>query len=236
MNPTRSKLIGALAFSLLALVPNSQYAAGTNTQYALGTNAPSYAQTIPYSVGVEAGTTGLGGNVGWRFANHFGVESGFDYFSYTYNGTIKDDYYHVTLRLMSEPLNLELFPWKSKSFHLSLGMLFNENRLSGGANGSLTLNNDKYTGNLNLLYKPDTVDPYVGFGGNFYFDKGHHVSLMGALGVAFAGNGSVSLTGTSTTPGPTFQNDLQSEKSKVQSYAKDLQYWPVIKIGLTYSF
>jgi hypothetical protein len=29
---------------------------------------------------------------------------------------------------------------------------------------------------------------------------------------------------------------LQNEKSKVQSYAKDLRFWPVIKLGVTYSF
>lgn len=225
---TNKHLLGALAFALLTLAPNTQYAADAS--------ASTPAETIPFSVGAEAGTTGLGGNVGWRFMNYLGVQSGFDYFSYTYNGTIKDNKYDATLRLMSEPLNLEVFPWKRSSFHISLGALFNEDRLSGNASGSLTLNHDKYTGNLSLDYKPETVDPYVGIGGNVYFDKAKHWSLMGALGVAYQGDGRVSLTGNSTTPGPAFQADLQSEKSKVQSYARDLQLWPVIKVGVTYSF
>ena len=80
------------------------------------------------------------------------------------------------------------------------------------------------------------MDPYLGFGGNLYFDKAHHVSLMGELGVAYAGNGSVSLTGSSNPASPTFQTDLQTERSKVQSYARDLKFWPVLKIGVTYSF
>ncbi len=228
MKSNGNQLFGALALGLLVLAPNTQYAADAS--------ASTPAQTIPFSIGAEAGTTGLGGNVGWRFMNHFGVESGLDYFSYTYNGTIKDNKFDATLRLMSEPLSLEVFPWKRSSFHISLGALFNENRLNGSDNGSLTLNGDKYTGSLSLLYKPETVDPYVGIGGNVYFDKAKHWSLMGALGVFYEGDGSVSLTGSSTTPGATFQTDLQNEKSKVQSYARDLKLWPVIKVGVTYSF
>src|SRR5208283_5919131 len=97
-------------------------------------------------------------------------------------------------RLMSQPLNLELYPWKRSSFHLSLGALFNEERLSGTASGAVNLDGTLYAGSLALRYKPQTVDPYLGIGGNLYFTKAHHLSLMGALGVAYAGNGSVSLT------------------------------------------
>ena len=198
---TRKNLIGAVAFGLLTLAPNIQHAAGAE--------ASTSAQSVPYSVGAEAGTTGIGANLGWRFANHFGVETGFDYFDYTYNGTIKD-------------------------FHLSLGVLINENRLTGNGTGSVNLGDGSqpYAGTLNLSYKPATADPYAGIGGNLYFDSAHHWSLMGALGVAYAGDGTVSLT-SNPNPEPAA---LQNEKSKVQSYAKDLRFWPVIKLGVTYSF
>lgn len=228
MKERTNTLAGLMAIGLLALTPTAQYAA----------DGDNPAQTIPFSLGVEGGTTGLGGNASWRFMDHFGVETGFDYFDYTYNGTIKDNRYKADFRLMSEPLNLEIFPWSRSSFHLSLGMLFNENQLSGTDVGSVTLNHIKYTGNLNLNYKPDVVDPYVGIGGNLYFDHAHHWSLMGALGVAFAGDGDVSLTGTQNHPAlnAQFNNGLAIEKAKVRSYANDLQFWPVIKIGLNYSF
>jgi hypothetical protein len=229
MKLTKSNLIGALTLGVLALAPNTQYAAGSSYS--------SPAESIPFSVGAEAGTTGLGGNVGWRFMDYLGVQSGFDYFSYTYNGKIKDDNYNAKLRLMSEPLNLEVFPWKRSSFHISLGALFNQMSLNGAANGKITLNGDSYSGTLNLNYKPQAVAPYLGIGGNLYFDKAHHWSLMGALGVAWDGDGSVSLTGTAPAAvQATFNSDLAKEQSKIRSYAKDLQFWPVLKIGVTYSF
>jgi hypothetical protein len=227
MNRTRSNLIGALAFGLLALTPNAQYAQEAPAQ--------TYAQIAPYSVGVEAGTLGFGGNLGWRFMDHLGVQTGFDYFDYTYNGAIKDNYFDAKLRLESAPLNLEVFPWKRSSFHISLGILFNQERLTGSVPGPTTINlgnGNTYQGGLSLDYKPEEVDPYVGIGGNIYFDKGHHFSLMGELGVAYAGNGTVNLVTTPTQPA----SAVAPELSKVQSYTRFLKYWPVIKLGFTYSF
>ncbi len=161
MKPTRNNLIGLAALGLLTLVPNTQYAADAD--------ASTPAQTIPFSLGAEAGTTGIGGNASWRFLDYLGVETGFDYFSYTYNGSIKDNNYHATFRLMSEPLNLELYPWKRSSFHLSLGMLLNEESLSGTGTGTVKLPGiASYPGTLSLRYKPQVVDPYLGIGGNLY--------------------------------------------------------------------
>ncbi len=57
---------------------------------------------------------------------------------------------------------------------------------------------------------------------------------MGALGVAYAGDGSVSLS--SNPNPPAVQAALESERAKIRSFARDLQFWPVIKIGLSYSF
>jgi len=74
MKLTKNHLIGAAALGLLALVPNTQYAADAS--------AATPAEINPYSIGVEAGTTGIGGNLGWRFSDYLGVETGFDYFNY----------------------------------------------------------------------------------------------------------------------------------------------------------
>jgi hypothetical protein len=239
MKPIRHKLIGALALGALAFAPNTQYAA--DASYI------SPAQSIPYSIGLEGGTTGLGGNLGWRFSNHFGVGTGFDYFSYSYNGAVKDVTYDLKLRLMSEPLNLQVYPWTRSSFRIDLGMLFNEMKFSGNATatGNKTINlpsanggpNDQFlNANVSASYTPDVVDPYIGIGGNLYFDKAHHWSLMGALGVAYTGDGTVNLSGYASQENTKFQSDLQREDSKLRSYARDIPVWPVIKIGLTYSF
>ena len=212
-NPTRNTLIGAAALGLLTLVSTTRISAGADS------SVP--AQAIPYSITAEAGTTGIGGNVGWRFLDNLGVDGGFDYFDYSRNGKIKDNKFDASLRLMSQPLNLDVYPWERSSFHIALGALFNENHISGGASGSLKLDNQPYTGHLALLYKQNLVSPYLGIGGNLYFDHAHHWSLMGALGAAYVGEGSVSLTPSTTPRLNAAQNaGLQRELSKIKKYHK----------------
>ena len=225
-NPTRNTLVGAAALGLLALVSNTQYAAGADS------STPS--EVIPYSVTAEAGTTGIGGNGSWRFMDYLGADTGYDFFSFSYAGTIKDNRYNVRFRLMSEPLNLDVYPWERSSFHIALGALFNENRLSGNATGSVNLGSGtpSYPGSLNLVYKPNVLDPYVGIGGNLYFDHAHHWSVLGALGVAYAGDGTVTLVSSPDK----YPVALENERNRIKSYTRDLSFWPVAKIGLTYSF
>ena len=92
--------------------------------------------------------------------------------------SIGDLKYNAKVRLMSEPLTLDIYPWKRHSFHVSVGMLFNQNELR--ANQAVTSNSiSKGTVggivSLHLKIQQQTVNPYLSIGGNFlYFDKAHH--------------------------------------------------------------
>ena len=186
----------------------------------------------PVTVGLEAGTTGFGASASWRFANHFGVRGGFDYFSISHVGAIKGINYDGHLRLMSEPVTLDYYPWMNHSFHASLGIVFNQNQLKGNAAGDLTVNGVLYpaaTASLNV--KQQLVDPYLSVGGNIYFDTAHHWSLNGELGVFYAGDPKISFSSTAASAA-----DVAGETALIRSYAKDAKFWPVLKIGVTYSF
>src|SRR5262245_21969957 len=94
----------------------------------------------PWIVGLEAGTTGFGASSGWRFSDHFGVRAGADLFRYSQSDLeIKGLKYDAELRLLSEPLTLNVYPWKKRSFHISIGMMFNQNELTGNATGDGTI-------------------------------------------------------------------------------------------------
>ena len=201
--------------------------------------APSPAVAYqPFSLAAEAGTTGLGGTAGWRFADHFGLEGGMDYFSFTLNRSISDIPYSGHLRLMSERAGLNLYPWKDHSFHVSLGAYFNQNRLSGTAtsDGTLTVNGATVPAgdSVKLVYKQQPVDPYVSIGGNVYFDKARHFSIGTELGAFYLGNPRVSV---STTPaGAVPMANLNSYQQQAQHDLKKLPVWPVLKISFCYSF
>jgi len=185
-----------------------------------------------FTIGAEAGTTGAGGRAEWCFSDHFAVGSAFDYYSCSYSGTIKGNKYRLNLRLMSEPLTLNWYPWARYSFHVSAGPLFNQNHLHGSAGPNFTLNGFPHVGTASLRIKPQPVNAYLAIGGNIYLDRGHHWSLGGELGAIYTGEPRVSLT--TTAPAPVV--DVQAERDRIKSYAKDAQFWPVLKLSLNYSF
>jgi|KBSMisStaDraftv2_1062788.scaffolds.fasta_scaffold377655_2 hypothetical protein len=191
----------------------------------------------PWTLGIEAGTTGAGGSLSWRFADHWGVRSGIDYFEFTDSGlAIKDLTYNAKIRVMSEPLTLDIYPWKQNSFHISVGLQFNQNRLTGTAEDTGTIIPPEKLGALNLTVEQQLVNPYLSVGGNFfYFDHAHHWAMGGELGVAYTGDPKVTLT-RSGPPSALLDAAVQYEKGRIEDYANNFKWWPVVKLTVTYAF
>lgn len=191
----------------------------------------------PWTLSLEVGTTGAGGSVSWRFADHFGARAGFNGLQYSDSGfAIKDLSYNAKLRVMSEPLTLDIYPWKEHSFHISVGMQFNQNRLTGTAEDTGTIIPPEKLGSLDLDIHQQPVNPYLSIGGNLlYFDHAHRWALGGELGVAYTGNPDVSLT-RSGTPSPLLDAAVLYEQGRVEDYAKKFMWWPVVKLMVSYSF
>jgi hypothetical protein len=223
------------AASLLAcgIIPFAASAAEATTSEE-SSEPPPYR---PLTLGLEAGTTGLGGSLSWRFADHWGVRSGIDYFEYSDSGfAIKDLSYNAKIRIMSEPLTLDIYPWKEHSFHLSVGVQFNQNRLTGTAEDGGTIIPPEKLGTLDLEIEQQPVNPYVSIGGNFfYFDHAHHWALGGELGVTYTGDPKVSLTRTGP-PSDVLDAALRYEEGQIEDYADKFRWWPVVKLAVTYSF
>lgn len=211
----------------------------------LTTNAPASEASAPvnyqpFTIGAELGLlNGFGGAVRWRFADHFGVRVGADYFNYSLNNAYSGISYKADLRLQSEPVTLDLFPWKNHSFYVSLGVGFNQSQLTGSAvaAGNEQIGGNVYTpaqiGTLNLAIKPQVVTPYLSIGGNLYFDRAKHFSLGAELGAMYEGKMDVSLTDSNGGVTPA---DLASYKSTIQHDANYARVLPVLKLSLNYSF
>jgi hypothetical protein len=204
--------------------------------------APESDEAPPVNAGLEVGTTGPGVSVSWRFADHFGVRGGFNYFRYEHDGEIEDVDYDATLRLMSEPLTFNYYPWKGSSFYISAGVLFNQNRLTGTGTGQGTIDLGGMTfpaaavGTLNLEVKYQPVNPYISIGENVYFDEAKHWSLGVELGVFYQGNSEVDLTRTGGVSDPGIDAAVANERRQVEDYADKAKFWPIAKISLNFSF
>lgn len=234
MNSKKHLFNGVTVVGLFTLTTITCRADDTDTS-TNSITAPPLSPYQPITVGAEIGTTGYGGGANWRFSDHFGIGGAFDYLSASYNHTIEGNAYDVNLKLQSEPVMLSWYPWKNHSFRINAGALFNQFHSTGTATGNnLDLNGTTYTGTLNLDLKQQPVNPYLSIGGNLYFDKGHHVSLGGELGVFYTGEPRVTLT-ANTVP-PANPADVQAEQNQITHYARYAEFWPVLKVSLNYSF
>jgi len=207
--------------------------------------APDYR---PFTLGLEASTTGLGGSVNWRFSDHFGARAGLNYFSYSKDGNeIEGISWNTDAQLLSEPLAVDIYPWKKSSFRVTVGILLNQNELEGvvpqnpvnGANfipiGDAGNSYDSAAiGDLIMKIEQMPVSPYISIGASFYLDKAKHWSLSGELGVAYTGNPDVTLT--TGNPGTVAPADLASESQQLEDWADKLRFYPILKLGVNYSF
>ena len=207
--------------------------------------APAY---HPFTAGAEVGTPGFGGSASWRFADHFGARAGMSYFSYSKTGNEIDGIkYNTDLRLMSEPLGVDIYPWTKSSFRITVGILLNQNELTGVAPKDQVANRTFYEigssgnsydsaaiGDLNLTIKQQPISPYLSIGASYYFDKAKHWSLSGELGVAYTGNPEVTLT--TGVPNTVPQQDLNAEAKQIQDTASKYKFFPILRIGVNYSF
>jgi hypothetical protein len=193
---------------------------------------------------VEAGAPGAGGFVSWRFFDHLGVRGGFDYFQWTEDDLhIANLHYDTKLTMMSEPLTLDIYPWKNHSFHLSAGVLFNQNKLTGTTTGIFPITIGGVTfpgtdvGTLNLKIQQQPVNPYVSIGGNFfYFDHAHHWAMGGELGAFYTGDYKVSLTRSGGAANGAIDAAVNREQQNAHDWANQLKWFPVLKLNVTYSF
>jgi hypothetical protein len=233
-------------FSLIGCGALLSIAAILSTPTARAADAEGAPDYRPFTLGLEASTTGLGGSGSWRFADHWGARAGFNYFSYSQDANdIEGISYNTDARLMSEPLAVDIYPWAKSSFRITVGILFNQNQLTGVVPQDpvfgqtfIEIGNNSYDsasiGNLNMKIEQWPVSPYLSIGGSIYFDKAKHWSLSGELGVAYTGDPTATLT--TSIPNTVAPQDLNTEEKQLEDWAKKLQFYPILRLSLNYSF
>jgi hypothetical protein len=194
----------------------------------------------PFNIGLEGGTLGLGGSLSWRFADHFGVRGGANYFSYSDSENIEGTQYDADLRLQSFPLGFDIYPSKRSSFRVTLGILLNQNELEGQTplGQPVELNGNTYVDaslSLRLQAEQEPISPYIAIGGNLFFDKAKHWSLGYELGVAYTGEPEVSLTRTGAA-NPGLDADMEAERQQLEDKFSDFKLYPIVKISVNFAF
>ncbi|HBA84026.1 MAG TPA: hypothetical protein DCZ95_08035 [Verrucomicrobia bacterium] len=196
------------------------------------------------ALGVDVGTTGLGGKgTVCIVPEYLNIRGGYSWASFTFNTKIEDIDYDLEANLSVFPAMLDLHPF-ANHFRISGGVFFN------GSDGTLTAKSDKSfrIGDANFtpeqygtlkgtLKLENSTCPYIGIGyGNAVYPD-QAFSFVFDLGVMFtAYDVSMTSEGGTMSNNPILLANLAKEEEKVQKDADDFKFYPVLSFGVAYHF
>ena len=190
------------------------------------------------SIGVRAGTLGLGVEVSYPISQRLGVRVNADSYKYSRKYTQDDIDYDGKATLKTGSILADIYPF-ANNFRLSVGAVYNGNKLlltGQPTNGTIIVNGTPYQATVDGEVDFKKYVPYAGIGYGRPIRSG--LSLTFDLGVVFQGTPTATLTGTCTPAVAcgNFQSDLAAQQASLNDQIKDFRYYPVASIGLAYTF
>lgn len=198
------------------------------------------------SVGVTAGSLGVGPEIGYRFNQHVGVRANGGFLGVDHSFSSGGIEYDGHAKLSSAGVMIDIYP---------LGGGF---RISGGARYNGTDGNVRATPNGptrigSLVFTPEQIGTItgradlrefapqltLGYGGKLRKGLAFTVEagalFQGAVRIRdFTSNGT--LATDPTIAGATYRNELAKQRQKLQDSANDYQVYPILQFGLKYRF
>ena len=198
------------------------------------------------SLGIRVGTLGGGVELSYALSQRVAVRLDADGYNRTQSKTHDNIDYDMKLKLQTGSLLGDWFPF-ANNFRLSAGAILNGNKftLKGvPTGGSFTINGTTYptsqVGSLDAAVDFNKASPYFGIGYGRPINSG--LSLIFDLGVMSQGSPKSKIDVTcgpaiQGTPQCTqLQNDAAAEQSKLDDSLHSFKYYPVISLGLAYTF
>jgi hypothetical protein len=191
-------------------------------------------------LGAKVGTLGIGIEAAWRPIPWMDLRLGGNAYDYEESGSQSGINYDATLQLSTYYLTANfLFP--ASPFRISLGGYSNSNEvlMVSADNPTFDIGGVSYSaadvGTLTSITSFDSTSPYLGAG--FDFSLFGKVGLNLDFGVLWQGDPKVSLTATGLLANdPTFQSQLETERSELEEDFDALKAYPVVSLGFSFSF
>ena len=203
------------------------------------------AQTpIELNTALKAGTLGYGFDVSTPINESLSARFNLNGLSYTDSQNSDGNDFSGTLDLFTAGALVDYYPFEN-NFRLSSGLYYNGNGFAGTVTPSSTLkidiNNKEYSsaelGHLDSTVSFNTIAPYVGLGwGNDAHDKGWGFTFD--LGVMYHGTPSVNLSAVDVNPlvANEVENNLIIEEQNANNDLSSFKFFPVLALGVNYSF
>jgi len=199
-------------------------------------------------VALTGGLSGIGADVAVNINDYVGIRGTIAGFNISHTGDYGTSVsWDATLKLFQAGALVDLYPFAG-GFRLSAGVVQDGNKftMSGKpASGNYTFNGNTYAA-ADLGSASATVDwskavPYVGLGwGNLGGSPGLH--FTGDLGMLITGSPNATINATCSAAGQTagicaqLATDAAAEQVKMQNNVHSITVWPVLRLGVGYTF
>jgi hypothetical protein len=202
-------------------------------------------QTTGYSIGAKVSTLGFGIEGTKQFTPNFNGRLGLNYFGLGLNEEESDIKYDANLNLFSIAALGDWYPWKSNGFHLTTGLVYNDNNAdaTGEATGSQTFNIGDRTFTVTQVQKlkakvkySSSIAPYLGIGYGNPVRKGSQFAFSIDLGVMFTGSPDVELSSPNEGNIPQLADAIRREENQLKDELDKFSVYPVLSLGVSYQF
>ncbi|BAZ88014.1 hypothetical protein [Dolichospermum compactum] len=216
-----------------------------------GEKSETSAKTSGWAITPEISTLGVGATVTKSITPNVNAKLGINGLGISRDVSLSDVDYKANLNLFNVSTLIDYLPWKNGGFHLTGGLVFQDNNLEGTGkpkNGVTIRINDKDYNSTTVLTSlnsqvsfPNSVAPYIGLGWGNAVKPGKHLGFSANLGVMFAGSPKVSLTpgfGPDATEAlkAEINSNIEAERKKQESDLNWLSVYPVFSLGISYQF
>jgi hypothetical protein len=161
-------------------------------------------------IGVRAGTTGLGADIGWSLAPTLTARVGYSALDWNHDFNTDDVRYDGRLKLSNLSGLVDFFP--IGGFRLTGGLIFNNNRYDVNgqpSNGTFTISGRTYsTSQVGIL-----------------FQGSPRANLNATCGPSLSASGCAQL-----------QSDVAAEQGRLEDSLRSFKHYPVLNVGITVGF
>ncbi|MCX7009152.1 MAG: hypothetical protein NTY53_18215 [Kiritimatiellaeota bacterium] len=193
---------------------------------------------------LKAGSTGAGGDLTLGLTENFNLRAGIGFFTWTQKGvggSEGNDQKDVKLDLLNIPVTLDWHPITGNGFRISAGVMFNNDRgeISAKSGQNVSVNdNDYLVSSLSGKIDFNRFGPYLGIGYGNAADTSAHWHFATDLGVAYLGSPNITLEATALNPAQqaALNSDIAAQINKYQDDVKPFKFYPVLTIGVSYTF
>lgn len=197
--------------------------------------------------GIRLGTLGVGLDVSQAVGDGIHIRANANF--YDWNRSMRRGHidYDGKLELRSFGALADWYPWR-QGFRLSGGLYLNENRVKLHTDGSrVTLNGVTFDLSGSAVESVDArirfndFAPYIGIGWGSYTLKPNTWNVIADLGVLYQQTPRVSLRavcGPLATPAicAQIQSQAAGEEEALRDDVRDYRWYPVLSVGVSYSF